>query len=65
MIDGDASGVPSGFLWLLIITTVITMFVIAYIEMWLFTTYYYAYGSIEARAAKRQEFLMNTNNIQQ
>lgn len=66
MLDGDPTGVPGYFFWLLIVTTLVTMFIFTYGIIWAQLVAYYAYGSIEAKEElkadeKRKE--ENTDNL--
>lgn len=49
MLNGDPDGVPTHFIYLLIVTCLITMFMLCFIGVWMFFVSYYTYGSIEAR----------------
>ena len=49
MLNGDPDGVPTHFIYLLIATCLITMFMLCFIGVWIFFVSYYTYGSIETR----------------
>ena len=54
MLNGDPSGVPGYFIYLLVATSLITMYILCFIGVWMFFISYYIYGSVEVkeRAAK-------------
>ena len=54
MLDGDPDGTPLYFFPLLIVTTLLSMFILALEEIWLLTVQYYAYGSIVKQETERQ-----------
>ena len=53
-IMGDPAVLPSGFMWLLAITTIATFFLIVIMEVWMTFVLYYAYGSIEQQEKERK-----------
>ena len=53
ILQGDLSGVPSGFAVLLYGTALITFFLSIYLVIWSIFVLYYAYGSIEATERER------------
>lgn len=63
MLNGDANGVPDYFFWLLSATTLITMYVLTYAEVWLFLLSYYIYGSIETKEKNKKDKLKNQEKI--
>lgn len=54
VIMGDPAGLPSGFMWLLTITTIVTFFIVVIMEVWLMCVLYYAYGSVEQQERERK-----------
>lgn len=63
MLNGDANGVPDYFFWLLSATTLITMYVLTYAEVWLFLLSYYIYGSIETKEKNKKDKQKNQEKI--
>lgn len=61
IIDGDQSGVPGYFPYLLFMTSVVTMFIFVYLSMWADFVLYYAYGSIEAIEKEKKEAIGTIN----
>jgi len=55
ILNGDANGVPGYFFWLLSATTLITMYVLTYVEVWIFFLSYYIYGSIETKERNKKD----------
>lgn len=55
MLGGDPNGAPSYLYGLLVVTTILTMFLLLYVVMWLFFVNYYAYGSITKQEQERKE----------
>ena len=53
ILQGDLSGIPSGFSVLLYGTALITFFLSIYLVIWSIFVLYYAYGSIEATERER------------
>lgn len=65
MLDGDPSGVPSYFGVLLFVTTLITMYLFAYVTVWAYFVLYYAYGAIEALEKEKKEALLKAQKNQE
>jgi heme/copper-type cytochrome/quinol oxidase subunit 2 len=51
---GDPSGMPSYFVWLFFLTTLITSFIMTFVSAWMLFTATYAYGSIEHNKQERR-----------
>ena len=51
---GDPSGMPSYFVWLFFLTTLITSFIMSFVSAWMLFTATYAYGSIEHNKQERR-----------
>lgn len=50
----DPSGLPSYFVWLFFLTTLITTFLMTFVSAWMLFTVTYAYGSIEHNRQERR-----------
>jgi hypothetical protein len=55
MLDGDASGVPTYFPYLFFLTTIITMFILSYVCLWIYFVMVYACTSIITQDKEREE----------
>lgn len=55
MLNGDPSGVPGYFFWLLSVITLLTMFIFSYEIIWAMLVNYYVYGAIEAKEKLKEE----------
>ncbi len=55
MLNGDPSGVPGYFFWLLIAITLLTMFIFSYEIIWAMLVNYYVYGAIETKEKLKEE----------
>lgn len=55
MLNGDADGAPSYFIWLLAVVTIISMGLMCLITTWMLFVEYYAYGSIEIKEQERRK----------
>ena len=53
VLEGDASGLPSYFIWLNALSSAIMSFILQYLAIWVLLTYLYAYGSIENIKSKK------------
>lgn len=67
LLAGDPNGAPGYFVWLLMATVLITMFLLCFILVWTFFIVYYTYGSVEAKdlalkAAKEKAIANNNKN---
>ena len=52
---GDVSGIPSYYPWLVFVATLLSTFIWFYIMTWEIMVFYYAYGTIEAKIAVRNQ----------
>lgn len=57
--EGDPSGLPSIFTWLLTITSTISAFILSYIFIWRLQTMYYIYGSITTQKKEKEIEIKN------
>jgi hypothetical protein len=53
--EGDASGLPTYFNVLIIITLIISMLICSFVSLWQTVVVYYLYGSIEAQNREREK----------
>ena len=54
MAQGDASGLPGGFLWLVYFVTLATCFVLSFVVVFFAYVCYYMYGTVETREKERE-----------
>lgn len=52
VLNGDASGLPSYFVWLNALSSAIMSFILQYLAIWVLLTYLYAYGGIDVVKSK-------------
>lgn len=52
VLNGDASGLPSYFVWLNALSSALMSFILQYLAIWVLLTYLYAYGGIDVTKSK-------------
>jgi hypothetical protein len=60
--DGDATGMPGYFPYLMFFVSIITFFALTYLMIFINSVQYYVYGSIEAREEEKRKFIIKKDN---